>query len=157
MLANTNTGVDLNRLVGVVWEEGVYETGVVQYTDIGKEAEINEKYKDWYKYTNIEERGRFELKLQKMVYKCRYKWKRHISIIKEKIHLLSTKILIEKRQKSSQISHIATMWTMNRARIVVLDRQDYLMHTEKPKHMDLPRTLLARQNNCFQWSSEFCL
>ena len=29
-----------NRLVGVVWEEGVYETGVVQYTDIGKEAEI---------------------------------------------------------------------------------------------------------------------
>ena len=47
MLANTNTGVDLNRLVGVVWEEGVYETGVVQYTDIGKEAEINEIYKDW--------------------------------------------------------------------------------------------------------------
>ena len=43
MLANTNTRVDLNRLVGVVWEEGVYETGVVQYTDIGKEAEINEK------------------------------------------------------------------------------------------------------------------
>ena len=77
MLANKNTGVDLNRLVGVVWEEGVYETGVVQYTDIGKEAEINEKYKNWYKYTNtntnIEERGRFELKLQKMVYKCRYK------------------------------------------------------------------------------------
>ena len=52
MLANTNTRVDLNRLVGVVWEEGVYETGVVQYTDIGKEAEINEKYKNWYKYTN---------------------------------------------------------------------------------------------------------
>ena len=65
MLANTNTRVDQNRLVGVVWEEGVYETGVVQYTDIGKEAEINEKYKNWYKYTNIEERGRFELKLQK--------------------------------------------------------------------------------------------
>ena len=43
MLANTNTRVDQNRLVGVVWEEGVYETGVVQYTDIGKEAEINEK------------------------------------------------------------------------------------------------------------------
>ena len=45
MLTNTNTGVDLNRLVGVVWEEGVYETGVVQYTDIGKEAEINENTK----------------------------------------------------------------------------------------------------------------
>ena len=40
MLVNTNTRVDINRLVGVVWEEGVYETGVVQYTDIGKEAEI---------------------------------------------------------------------------------------------------------------------
>ena len=45
MLANTNTRVDINRLVGVVWEEGVYETGVVQYTDIGKEAEINENTK----------------------------------------------------------------------------------------------------------------
>ena len=40
LLVNTNTRVDINRLVGVVWEEGVYETGVVQYTDIGKEAEI---------------------------------------------------------------------------------------------------------------------
>ena len=40
-----NTRIDLNRLVGVVWEEGVYETGVVQYTDIGKEAEINENTK----------------------------------------------------------------------------------------------------------------
>ena len=45
MLANTTTRVDQNRLVGVVWEEGVYETGVVQYTDIGKEAEINENTK----------------------------------------------------------------------------------------------------------------
>ena len=31
------------KIVLLVWEEGVYETGVVQYTDIGKEAEINEK------------------------------------------------------------------------------------------------------------------
>ena len=46
------TRVDQNRLVSLVWEEGVYETGVVQYTDIGKEADINEKYKNWYKYTN---------------------------------------------------------------------------------------------------------
>ena len=45
LLVNTNTRVDINRLVGVVWEEGVYETGVVQYTDIGKEAEINENTK----------------------------------------------------------------------------------------------------------------
>ena len=45
MLANTNTGVDQNRLVSLKWEEGVYETGVVQYTDIGKEAEINENTK----------------------------------------------------------------------------------------------------------------
>ena len=74
MLANTTTRVDQNRLVGVVWEEGVYETGVVQYTDIGKEAEINENTKigtntqiQTHKY---EERGRFGLKLQKMVYNC---------------------------------------------------------------------------------------
>ena len=54
----------------------MYETGVVQYTDIGKEAEINENTKigtNTQIHTNIEEKGIFELKLQKMV--CNYRCK----------------------------------------------------------------------------------